>query len=378
MSIQTRKYTSKKTGKTTTKYYAVVFDARQKKAVWSKQSYKTEREAKREEARMLHDLEDGVNLSGKMQFKEAAKSWTDSSVDVYANSTYQGYLWYLEHYLLPVFGDKYMDAIEPKHLQSFVNELSKQYSAETVNKNINVLSNIFHHAVTLKLIRHSTMDGIKRKKVKLERKDTWTYEQIQGFLDYSMVKESAYYEMFLLSFVTGMRPSEVCGVAVSDISEDGVLMLNRGYDRYSVLSDMKTKNSHRSIQLPENMARILNRRLTCQKLQADTSMDGYAKNDFLFKQENGSPVNPNVYSKAFKRYLRAYNKQEDVTPLPDICLYSASRHSFGTNLIVNEKIPASVVSVIMGNSERVLTERYVHVPNVAQNIAISLYEGQIF
>ncbi len=29
MSIQTREYTSRKTGKTTTKYYAVVFDAKQ-------------------------------------------------------------------------------------------------------------------------------------------------------------------------------------------------------------------------------------------------------------------------------------------------------------------------------------------------------------
>lgn len=89
MSIQTREYTSRKTGKTLTKYYAVVFDTKQKKAIWSKQSYRIEREAKREEARMLHELEDNIRLSGKVIFKEVAKSWTDSSAENYANSTFQ-------------------------------------------------------------------------------------------------------------------------------------------------------------------------------------------------------------------------------------------------------------------------------------------------
>ncbi len=100
---------------------------------------------------MLRDLEENIRLSDKGYFQEVSKSWTDSSAENYANSTFQGYLWYLSRYLLPVFEDKYMDEIEPKHLQIFVNELSKQYSAETVNKNINILSNIFQHAVTLQL-----------------------------------------------------------------------------------------------------------------------------------------------------------------------------------------------------------------------------------
>jgi len=178
MSIQARRYTSKKTGKTTIKYYAVVFDTKQKKAIWSKQSYKTERDAKREEARMLRDLEEDIRLTGKVSFQEVAKSWTDSSANTYANSTFQGNLCYLDRYLLPVFEDKYMDEIEPKHLQTFVNELSKQYSAETVNKNINILSNIYQHAVTLKLVSCNLMEGIKRKMVVVERQTTWTAGQI--------------------------------------------------------------------------------------------------------------------------------------------------------------------------------------------------------
>ena len=376
MSIQARQYTSKKTGKTTTKYYAVVFDAKQNKAIWSKQSYKTEREAKREEARMLHDLEEDIRISGKMIFKEVVKSWTESSVDTYANSTFRGYLWYLDHYLLPVFEDKYIDEIEPKHLQTFVNELSKQYSPETVNKNINILSNIFQHAVTLKLVKSNLMEGIKRKKVVVEKKETWTTDQIQEFLSFDMVKASPYYEIFLLSFLTGMRPSEVCGISSADLNDRGLLVLNRGYDRYGVLSDMKTTRSHRPIQLSKNITAILKNRIARQKKQADLLGDEYAQNDFLFKQDNGLPITPNVYSKAFKRCLRAYNKQAE-TKLPDICLYSAARHSFGTNLIVDDNMPTSVVASLMGNSERVLTQRYVHVSNSIQSVAINAYADKI-
>lgn len=377
MSIQVREYKSRKTGKTTSKYYAVVFDAKQKKAIWSKQSYKTEREAKREEARMLHELEESIRLSGKVTFQEVTKSWTDSSTENYANSTFQGYLWYLSRYLLPVFEDKYIDEIEPKHLQIFVNELSKQYSAETVNKNINILSNIFQHAVTLQLVRSNLMEGIKRKKVVVEKQTTWTTRQIQEFLVFDMVKVSPYYELFLLSFLTGMRPSEVCGIANDDLSDSGLLKLNRGYDRYGVVSDMKTVKSHRPIQLSKIITKLLRNRIASQKKQAELLGEDYVQNDFLFKQEDGSPVNPNVYSKAFKRCLRAFNQQAEVK-LPDVSLYSAARHSFGTNLIVNENIPTSIVSSIMGNSERVLTERYVHVANSAQSVAINMYTDRVF
>ena len=141
--------------------------------------------------------------------------------------------------------------------------------------------------------------------------------------------------------------------------------------------NMKTVKSHRPIQLSKNITEHLKNQIAIQKQQAELLGEDYAQNDFLFKQEDGSPVNPNVYSKAFKRCLRAYNQQADAK-LPDISLYSAARHSFGTNLIVNENIPTSIVSSIMGNSERVLTERYVHVANSSAKCSNqSVYRSEI-
>ena len=163
----------------------------------------------------------------------------------------------------------------------------------------------------LQLVRSNLMEGIKRKKVVVEKQTIWTTRQIQDFLSFDMVKESLYYELFLLSFLTGMRPSEVCGIAIDDFTANGLLILNRGYDRYGVVSDMKTVKSHRPIQLSKNIMELLKNQIARQKHQAELMVEVYVQNDFLFKQEDGAPVNPNVYSKAFKRYLKAYNQQVD-------------------------------------------------------------------
>lgn len=361
MSIQTKTYTSKKSGKTKTKYYAVIRNQATGKLQWSK-AFDKRSDAKLEEARMISTAKEAASIPS-LSFGEVAASWVKASDGVYANTTLQGYLWYLKKHLAPVFNDMLIDEITTKQIQDFINRLHISYSSETVNKTINLLSNIFNHAKNLGMISSSPVEGIRRKKVALKPITTWSPEDIKAFLDYEKTKDSPYYNMFLLQFSTGMRPSEVCGIWKDCLNGD-LLILSRGYDRYNCVSDMKTGKSHRSLRLPEYIARRLNALMEASEGQ------------FLFVNENGRPVNPNAYSKAFKRILRSYNKEMDAS-LPDVSLYEAARHSFGTNMIVDNEIPVSIVSSIMGNSERVLQDRYVHVRNEVQTVAISNYVEQI-
>ncbi|MBO5192898.1 MAG: hypothetical protein J6C22_18200, partial [Bacteroides sp.] len=55
MSIQKKKYTSKKTGTSTTKYYAVVFNPHLNKPQWSS-AFSTMKEAKMQEAIMVQEI----------------------------------------------------------------------------------------------------------------------------------------------------------------------------------------------------------------------------------------------------------------------------------------------------------------------------------
>ncbi len=112
MSIQTKSYTSKKTGKTTTTYHAVVFSTRENKRVWGK-GFKTEKEAKRDELRLIEEIESQKHVYVKMSFGEVAKQWLESSKKEFANSTLKGYEWYLNKHILPVFGDIAVAKIQP-------------------------------------------------------------------------------------------------------------------------------------------------------------------------------------------------------------------------------------------------------------------------
>ncbi len=58
-------------------------------------------------------------------------------------------------------------------------------------------------------------------------------------------------------------------------------------------------------------------------------------------------------------------------------LYSVSRHSFGTNLVVHDEILLSVVAKLMGNSEGTLRKRYVHVADSVQKNVLIEYSKEI-
>lgn len=375
MSIQKKKYT-KKCGTSTTKYYAVVFNPILGKPQWSK-AYSTVKEAKVQESVMIQEIHNQKYVANKVVFSELFESWYVGATSEYANTTLKTYADLTKRLLFPRFESCFVDEIRPIDIQRFVNGLASEYSAETVNKVINILSVLFKFAVSLKLTTDNPVANIKRKKVNVEKKEVWSSSEIQSFLQYHDVKSSPYYALLALAFSTGMRPSEICGLAQGDLSDSGVLTLHRGYDKYGCLTSMKTSGSHRAIQLPDTLHKLIVKRVEMQLLQHQLFEGDYEENDFLFKQINGAPINPETLSKAFKKLLKRYNKESD-TPLPDICLYSASRHSFGTNMIVEERVPTAIVSSIMGNSERVLVSRYVHVKDSVQATVLNNYQAQIF
>lgn len=377
MSIQTNSYTSRKTGKTKTQYYANVWDKENKKSIIGPMRA-TKTEAKQDEAAILLSLA-GEDIQPEkkkrsrksgMTVEEVASIWKDASKPpVYSNNTYEGYVYYYDHYLSEVFGEQPVSSVKPIHIQKFVNIFKEKYGPETTNKNITVLKNIFEFAlVTLQEIKSNPVTGIKRVKVPRHTHTTWDDETIQYFLSLPTVMESNYYELFCVSFLLGPRPSEVCGLKEDSLlSNPPRLRYYKGYDRYGAESDMKTDGSHRTIWIPENLYRLL-RRKYLQKKELQLSDPTFAKNDFLFVTSKGNPIKPDLYSKAFKRIVNAHNKslekklacgqnlEGNERILPDITLYNC-RHSFATNSLETHYDPA-LISSIMGNSPKTLLTFY--------------------
>jgi Phage integrase family. len=405
MSIQTKEYTSKKTGKTTTKYYACVFDPITNTTIWGKGKVKR-KDAVKEEADLIDDIEKGnQKTSGNMKFKELAEMWFKSMENTYAESTFKGYKGYYKAQLSSVFDDIVVNKITPTHAQKFKNALSETHKPATVNKTMDLFSMMMDFAKKpLHLIKTNPCDDIKRDKVENPTHTTWDEKTIGYFFSLDIVKRSDYYEMLILSFTTALRPGEVCGISVDSLKDNNLLSLYRGYNKYGSITEMKTKRSHRPLSLDPFVYKCLLDRLEKKKEQKETFLlkvkeaikNGepfgqsiYNENDFLFTYENGEPITPNNYSRAFRSILRQHNhslkeveEKKGKIPkgsyyLPVIRLYDG-RHSFATNTIMSGEVNEKVISEIMGSNVETILRNYVHVGKTMHQATLSKYSSKIF
>ena len=221
--------------------------------------------------------EEKVKKQSEEFFGKVADTWLEANKKTYADQTYRTYRGYLDRYIFPVFEDVPISAIEPKHILNFKKSLEdgnnpkkRKYGAETVNKCINVLCDVFNFAVSpLKLIdgKDNPMIGIKRNKVPYIAKPTWSDEQISVFLTSREAKESHYYAMFCCQILLGPRPSETCGLAENDYDPDRqCFYMHRTLNKHGVLEDnMKGSNSFRAVYLPDTLNKIVKKKITLEE-----------------------------------------------------------------------------------------------------------------
>lgn len=390
MAVIKQKRVSKKTGKTKKIYMASQWHPLLKKRVYGP-SRQNKKDAKQDDAKLTLQIkkevkEEKVKKQSEEFFGKVADTWLEANKKTYADQTYRTYRGYLDRYIFPVFEDVPISAIEPKHILNFKKSLEdgnnpkkRKYGAETVNKCINVLCDVFNFAVSpLKLIdgKDNPMIGIKRNKVAYVVKQTWSDEQISIFLSSIEAKESHYYAMFCCQILLGPRPSETCGLAESDYDPDRqCFYMHRTLNKHGVLEDnMKGSNSFRAVYLPDTLNKIVKKKLLWKKemrLQYPDLFD----NDFLFNTEIGTPVRPDHLYRMFTRVEKRYNANHEES-LPVITLYGC-RHTFATTNYERGESD-KVLSEIMGNTPATFLQKYAHIHGDRKQQSLDAFENIIF
>lgn len=328
-----------------------------------------------DETDLIRDVEQGKAIKKdkkKIKIRDVYEQWHDATKPpFYSNNTWRVYAEFYNRYIDDIYGDKCVNKVTSEHIQKFITIMNEKYSAETVNKCINVLTGIFAYAlVVLKVSTQNPVDGIKRNRASVKAKPTWDDAKVNYFLSLPRVQESSYYLMLCVSLFLGPRPEEVCGLAESDLISIPykALQFDRSYDRYGQIGKMKSDGSHRIVPIPDDLYRAINRQGDRKKAMQKCNQS-WGDNDFMFVSINGCPVKPNQYSRAFKRILDSHNVQmqriidrggklpDGDQILPQISLYGC-RHSFATNTMRHTP-NAKLVSSIMGNSVKTLLSSYV-------------------
>lgn len=384
MAIVKRMYKSRKTGKSSPRYLASVYNPETQAQEWGT-SRKKRADAVQDEASMLEAIDRGEPIkASKKKFDDLATLWFESTKKDYAERTYDVYKNYYDNYIKDVFGGRSIGKINSAHIQKFKNVMNEDYAPSVVNKTLGIISLIMAFAVTLKLIKANPCDNIKRNKITPPKHGTWDEDTIGYFLSLEeVVRSKYYYEMLVFSFTVGARPGEVCGLSEAALLGDNRITLFKGLNLKGNDTEMKTDASHRPLSIDPFVYKLLEIRLEKKRkwrkeFIKDHGFDAYNENNYLFTYENGNPIRPDVLSKNYKRLVERHNEnlKEGDQYLKKIRFYDA-RHSFATNSVLS-KVNPKIISEIMGTSVETILKNYVHLGETVHQEALSNYSDKIF
>lgn len=164
----------------------------------------------------------------------------------------------------------------------------------------------------------------------------WRVDHVKQFL--TATKDHDLYALFHLMLHTGMRRGEVCGLQWSDLSDHGMLTIERQViDTYAgiIVDTPKTSAGARSLPLATTTLGVLEKHRVgqCERFGDEPT--------WLFTGPTGAMLKPNYVTKEFKRAVNDAN-------LPPIRLHDV-RHS-AASLMLAAGTPMKVVSDTLGHS----------------------------
>ena len=149
--------------------------------------------------------------------------------------------------ILPYFGKRKLDEIEPKDVIAWQNIMMKAKDSRGKSYSENYLKTVHSQA------RAGTMGSEHRKEMLF-----WTKEEYLKFAEAVMDKPISYYAFELL-YWSGIRLGELLALTPADFDfEKSTLTINKSYQRLKgkdVITSPKTPKSNRTIKMPKHRKR---------------------------------------------------------------------------------------------------------------------------
>ncbi len=226
----------------------------------------------------LKELKDKIGITRRNRVKSSMPfgEWIDFWYQYYCKiglkiTTQAGYESRIYKHIIPRIGDVPLDRLTQNDLQKFYTDLKQNgrlVYAETLGKGLSdrlVRSchancrTALQKAVDDGLIKTNPAVGCKLPPKKAREMQVLSKEEMKRFL--IQAKYDGYYEIFIMALATGMRRGENVGLKWKDLNfETGRLDIGRQVTRVKgglIITEPKTKDSIRSIILPQNILNIL-------------------------------------------------------------------------------------------------------------------------
>ena len=207
----------------------------------------------------------------------------------------------LKNHILPTVGDYLLTLIDEDVVTDFRNNLfegntaaGRAYSGATVNKILFALRDILKAAAKKRLIQAVPEIELAGEQERL--RGTFTREEVRKIFSITWDNERAYIAS-LLSALTGARLSEVQGLMVKDIQQDGIFEISKVWERRTrtIKHNTKTKKPRRAIIGGDHLARIF------RFIKDHPYPDGF----LIYSEVKDTPASDTIIMRPFFRALEA-------------------------------------------------------------------------
>jgi len=273
-------------------------------------------------------------------------------------------------HIIPSIGDIPLNKLTQSDLQKFYADLKKNgrktkveiygpgLSDRMVRSCHATCRSALQKAVEENLINVNPAVGCKLPPKKSQEMQVLTHDEMRRFL--IQAKQDDFYELALLELATGMRRGEICALKWDDLDfETGALHIQRQAYHVNhgiIISAPKTKQSNRSIILPQSVLNVL-------KSYRET-----VDSEWIFPSpvKEGEPIDPqSVYRKMVKILDRAQCKRVRFHDL---------RHTFATTAL-EHGMDIKTLSAIIGHVSSATTlDIYSHITDEMQKSAANKIE----
>lgn len=228
-----------------------------------------------------------------------------------------------------------------------------------------MLSSVFRKGVQWGLINENPCSRAEHPKAEEIDVRVLTEEEIPKLLDALSDAPPQYSMITQLALLLGARRGEICALRWSDIDfEKGTLSIKRTVQSIPgiglVFNTPKTRRGKRCLRIGADCVELLQEYRRYQKAERFRIGSAWVRkvilengkvvdNDMLFTKWNGEPMDPDIISSWFPKFLEAHD-------LPSIHFHSL-RHT-NASLLIAAHVPITTVSGRLGHAQTSTTLNY--------------------